>query len=162
MSDEDMREIAVGAIKYSYLSQDRERDVIFTWDKALNFEGNSGPYIQYAYVRAKKIISEVAVHRPEKGSPAPVLSRYDISLIQMLYSFHEHLEEAVKKYKPHILAGYAYALAVAFNSFYVHTPKIREETDATIQAFRISLVRKTTDTLEQVFSLLGIKMPSEM
>ena len=55
LSDADIREITIGAIKYSYLSQDRERDVVFTWDKSLNFEGNSGPYIQYAFVRAKKI-----------------------------------------------------------------------------------------------------------
>lgn len=56
LSDKDITEITIAAIKYSYLSQDRERDVVFTWDKALNFEGNSGPYIQYAYVRAKNIV----------------------------------------------------------------------------------------------------------
>lgn len=56
LSDSDIQAITIAAIKYSYLAQDREKDVVFDWDKALNFEGNSGPYIQYAYVRAKKIL----------------------------------------------------------------------------------------------------------
>lgn len=58
LSDENLRSIAVGAIKYSYLMQDREKDIVFDWDKALSLEGHSGPYIQYAYVRAKNIIEK--------------------------------------------------------------------------------------------------------
>lgn len=59
ISDEDARSVALGAIIYSFLSQDRERDWVFEWDKVLAFEGNSGPYLQYTYVRWKKIITEI-------------------------------------------------------------------------------------------------------
>jgi arginyl-tRNA synthetase len=67
-----------------------------------------------------------------------------------------------KTYKPHHLALYAYDLAVGFNSFYVHTPKILEEKDEDLRDFRLSLVAKTASSLEKAFELLAIKMPSEM
>ena len=157
--------IAVGAIKYSYLAQDREKDVTFDWDKALNFEGNSGPYIQYAYVRARKIISwfetpgtsEIQVTDDELR-----MTSYDKSLIQILARFDEVIETVANTYKPHHLALYCYDIAVTFNSFYVHTPKILEEKDEALKQFRLSLVERTTETLKLGFSLLGINMPSEM
>ena len=126
LSDKDITEITIGAIKYSYLSQDRERDVVFTWDKALNFEGNSGPYIQYAYVRAKKIGQNVDLPTFEKN-PNLELSANDKLLIAKIREFPKKVNETLAKYKPHILANYAYDVAVAFNSFYVHTPKILED-----------------------------------
>jgi arginyl-tRNA synthetase len=67
-----------------------------------------------------------------------------------------------KTYKPHHLALYAYSLAVEFNSFYVHTPKILEEKDENLRSFRLALVAQTAKTLEKAFDLLAIKMPSEM
>ncbi len=62
ISDDDIKSVALGAIVYSFLSQDRERDWIFEWDKVLAFEGNSGPYLQYTYVRWKKILNEIKVN----------------------------------------------------------------------------------------------------
>jgi len=74
----------------------------------------------------------------------------------------EVIHETADKYKPHILALYCYDVAVTFNSFYVHTPKILEESDENLKNFRLALVEKTTETLKLGFSLLGIEMPSEM
>ena len=162
LSDRDITEITIGAIKYSYLSQDRERDVVFSWDKALNFEGNSWPYIQYAYVRAKKIVENTPESIYTEGTPELPLSPYDISLIQKLQEFEKKVSDMLSRYKPHIIAGYAYELAVAFNSFYVHTPKILEETHTDLKNFRLALVSKTANTLKKSFELLGIEMPSEM
>ena len=159
LKEKDIREIAVWAIKYSYLMQDRERNITFDWDKALNFEGHSGPYIQYAYVRARKILTNQEIQtqtRPEH------LSSYDKSLIGLLARFDQAVAMTAKTYKPHHIALYAYDLAVGFNSFYVHTPKILEENDTDMRAFRLSLVQKTTEILEKSFDLLAIKMPSEM
>lgn len=174
LKQEDIQAITVGAIKYSYLAQDREKDVTFDWDKALSFEGNSGPYIQYAYVRAKKI-STSPQPSPKwegvSGTTSPLWRRgdwevrystYDKSLIQVLARMDEVIRETADKYKPHILALYSYDVAVTFNSFYVHTPKILEETDEHLKRFRLELVEKTTETLKLGFSLLGIEMPSEM
>ncbi len=160
LSEKDIQEIAIGAIKYSYLMQDRERNIIFDWDKTLNFEWNSGPYIQYAYVRAKKIVSEQV--SDTKKITLIDLSSYDKSLIQVLWWFESAVDTVAKTYKPHHLALYAYSLAVEFNSFYVHTPKILEEKDENLRSFRLALVAQTAKTLEKAFDLLAIKMPSEM
>jgi arginyl-tRNA synthetase len=159
LRDEDIQAITIAAIKYSYLAQDREKDVTFDWEKALNFEGNSGPYIQYAFVRAKKIYSEEAV---SKITDNIILSPFDKSLIQALAEMNSIIEQVAESYKPHHLALYAYRLASIFNSFYVHTPKILEEKDENLKNFRLSLVKQTTKQLELAFELLGIKMPSEM
>jgi arginyl-tRNA synthetase len=185
LSKTDIREIAIGAIKYSYLMQDRERNITFDWDKALSFEGNSGPYIQYAFVRASKILSESGFRHPElaivstplvgedpesqkpeffvpQNDGSIKLSQSDKSLIQILSRFEWVVDTVAKTYKPHHLALYAYDLAVGFNSFYVHTPKILEESDENLKEFRLALVSRTAATLEKVFDLLAIRMPSEM
>ncbi len=170
--------------------QDRERNIIFDWDKALSFEGNSGPYIQYAYVRAKKMTQDIPVIArsapldsqseswkypwgeaiQEPGSPRSArddgtvyhLSSYDKYLIQSLARMEAMIEEAATKYKPHILALYCYDLAVTFNSFYVHTPKILEESDITLRNFRLQLCAQFIEQIRTGFELLGIMMPKEM
>ena len=161
LSKSDIQAITVGAIKYSYLTQDREKDVVFDWDKALNFEGHSWPYIQYAYVRARKI-SDTGSEDQDRDDEDLTLSSYDKTLIQVLSRFEEALDMTARTYKPHHLALYAYDLAWEFNSFYVHTPKILEENDQNLKAFRLALVEKTVKTLEKSLDLLGIHMPSEM
>lgn len=90
------------------------------------------------------------------------LSSYDKSLIQILARFDEVVDTVANTYKPHHLALYAYDVAGVFNSFYVHTPKILEETDAALRQFRLALVSATVKTLSTSFDLLGIQMPSEM
>jgi arginyl-tRNA synthetase len=179
LDPKDVQAITIAAIKYSYLAQDREKDVTFDWDKALNFEGNSGPYIQYAYVRACKILKEAGgdICNPElakdpenqkhgffvpQNDEKLKLSTHDKSLIQSLARMKWVIDETASKYKPHILALYCYELAVTFNSFYVHTSKILEEQDIALKAFRISLITQTTHQLKLGFELLGIHMPSEM
>ncbi len=160
LSDKDITEITIGAIKYSYLSQDRERDVVFTWDKALNFEGNSGPYIQYAYVRAQKIIADFDGKYSIDSELE--LSPFDKKLIAKNAEFEKKIADSLAKYKPHILANYAYELAVEFNSFYVNTPKVLEEKNENLKNFRVALILKTAKTLKQAFACLAIEMPSEM
>ena len=160
LSESDIREIAIGAIKYSYLSQDRERNVVFTWDKALSFEGNSGPYIQYACVRAQKVAQSTQIDSFDiSGS---TLSEYDTALIRTLAMMDEKIMDSANKYKPHTLALYCYDLAVCFNSFYVHTPKILEESDINMKNLRLTLCRLVSEKLTLGFDLLAIKMPSEM
>ena len=160
LKPKDIEAITIGAIKYSYLAQDREKDVTFDWDKALSFEGNSGPYIQYAYVRAKKILPDD--FSAEINSSGFKLSIYDKELIQTLARIEQAIENTAKTYKPHHLALYCYDLAVNFNSFYVHTPKIIDEDDQDLKNFRLTLVGQTAKQLALGFDLLGIKMPSEM
>ncbi len=161
LSKADIQDITVSAIKYSYLAQDREKDVTFDWDKALSFEGNSGPYIQYAAVRAKKIGSMLE-EKWYDFSSVTWLSEYDTALIRTLAEMEGVIENTAKTYKPHHLALYAYDLAVCFNSFYVHTPKILDEEDIMFRSLRLALVRQTAEQIELAFRLLGMRIPSEM
>ena len=179
LSPEDIEAITIGAIKYSYLSQDREKDVTFDWDKALSFEGNSGPYIQYACVRAAKVASLRHPEVSENSGSVPVwwngswavvpqddrqliFSPYDTALIRILAEMENKIQTTADTYKPHTLALYCYDLAVCFNSFYVHTPKILEETDESLKNLRLTLCRLTHEKLTLGFDLLAIRMPSEM
>lgn len=162
LSPEDIQAITVGAIKYSYLSQDREKDVTFDWDKALSFEGNSGPYIQYACVRAGKVAKTENIKPKNIDIQNIELSLYDTALIRTLSEMEMKIQDTASKYKPHTLALYCYDLAVCFNSFYVHTPKILEEWDENLKYLRLELCRLTSEKITLGFSLLGIKMPSEM
>lgn len=161
LSENNIREIAVGAIKYSYLMQDRERNVTFDWDKALSFEGNSGPYIQYACVRAAKVAKDQTISINNAIWDLN-LSPYDTALIRTLSGMESKIQATADTYKPHTLALYCYDLAVCFNSFYVHTPKILEESDENLKNLRLSLCKLTSEKLTLGFDLLGIKMPSEM
>lgn len=165
LSDENLREIAVWAMKYSYLMQDREKNSIFSWDKALNLEWNSWPYIQYAYVRSMKLIRDSKVQIEGKKisdySWLP-LSKYEKKLMRLLLQMEEKVEGVILTHKPHVLAWFCYDLAVSLNSFYVHTYWILTESDQNLKEFRILLAQKVADTLKLTFELLGIKMPTEM
>lgn len=163
LSDTDIQAIAIGAIKYSYLAQDREKDVVFDWDKALALEGNSGPYIQYAYVRAKNIAEKAgSIENLKVEIDNLSLSTYDRACLRRLAAFDRAVLDTATKYKPHILATYCYELAVELNAFYAHTPKVLEETNVDLRTFRLALIVKVRDTLEKGFELLGINMPEKM
>ncbi len=154
--------ISISAIKYSYLSQDREKDVTFDWDKALSFEGNSGPYIQYACVRAAKVANSGWALTSLRNTQELILSPYDTALIRTLGEMEDKILDTANKYKPHILALFCYDLAVCFNSFYVHTPKILDESDENLKHLRLELCDLVAKKLTLGFDLLGMKMPSEM
>lgn len=140
---------------------DREKDVVFDWDKALNFEGNSGPYIQYAYVRAKNIIEKAGEYNVSIHDNLN-LSIYDTSCLRKLTFFEKAVVDTAAKYKPHILATYCYELASEFSSWYAHTPKVLEEPDMQLRSFRLALVARVRDTLKKGFKLLAIEMPGKM
>lgn len=92
----------------------------------------------------------------------PNLSPYDTALIRTLAEMPSKIQMTADTYKPHTLALYCYDLAVCFNSFYVHTPKILEESDAHLKSLRLNLCRLTHEKLTLGFDLLAIRMPSEM
>lgn len=165
LSDEDTRSIAIGWLKYSYLMRDREGNVIFNWDNALNLEGRSGPYIQYAYVRSKKLNAQLAID-PNEAKEIPMsevgLTEQDKTLIKVLIRMDEAIDEVIKTHKPHHLALYCYDLATTFNSFYALSPTIVGETNPDIKFIRSVLSKMTEEKLRLWFELLGINMPSEM
>ena len=166
ISGEELEKLAkiiwIWAIKYGYLKKNRETDIIFDWDEFMSFEGNSGPYIQYAYVRAKRILEKVK----ETGLMRPVLdssfnSDSEIELVKKILQYKEILEETVKNNYPHILANYSYELTKIFNTFYNNISVLNEEKQD-LKNLRLLLVSEFAKILKESFELLGIEMPEKM
>ncbi len=152
--------IWIWAIKYWYLSKNRTTDVVFDWDEFMTFEGNSGPYIQYAYVRARNILSKSEIDFDKKTSYNFELQE-ETSLLKTIFSYNSILEETVKWNFPHILAGYAYELTKKFNSFYNNVTVLNEE-NTEIKIARLQLTEMFSIVLKDAFWLLAIEMPEKM
>lgn len=152
--------IWVWAIKYGYLKKSRETDVIFDWDEFMTFEGNSGPYIQYAYVRARRILENYWTDITEVVNWELTQSE-EVDLIKLLWTYKEVLEKTADSNMPHNLCKYAFDITKAFNSFY-NSVHILNEEDEDKKIIRLQLVDLFSQTLKEVFGLLGIDMPEKM
>ena len=162
LSDEDLHAIAVGAVKYAYLSQDREKDVVFDTDKATALEWNSGPYIQYASVRAQEILRQAGDVSFDYSLSSEMVSSYDRELLLILSESLKTIIDAHSRVKPHMIALQAYAIASMFNAFYSHSGKITTEEDLNLKAWRLSLVRASYEHLRTLFALMAIPLPQHM
>mgnify|MGYP005653635431 FL=1 len=156
----DIAGISVWAIKYAFLAQDRERDIIFDWDKILAFEGNSGPYVQYSIVRIRKLLEQLSDIKDVKDTPE--LTQYDKKLVQDLLFFEAELDQAATTYKFHGLVSYCYEMANHVNSFYTNTGKLTEEKNTDLKAFRVQLLRKILSVFELSFEILALPIPNKM
>jgi arginyl-tRNA synthetase len=150
--------VAIGAIKYSILRQAVGGDIIFDFEKSISFEGDSGPYLQYAYVRARSVLEKANYNTP-KMSKMP-FDMPTTNLEKYLYRFPEIVERVAKEYSPHYLVTYLTELAGLFNSFYAKE-KIIDEGDPT-SPYKISLTSATAHVLKNGLNLLGIKVPERM
>ncbi|MDD3144948.1 MAG: arginine--tRNA ligase [Candidatus Gracilibacteria bacterium] len=165
LSDEELKYlskiIGIGAIKYGYLKKNRETDVIFDWDEFMTFEGNSGPYIQYAYVRAFRILENSNETDFSKEIKSGFEFAEEFDLIKTLSNYKEVLENTASKNMPHILCKYAYDLTKSFNSFY-NSVHILNETDDEKKYARLKLISLFTFVIKDSFSILGIEVPTKM
>lgn len=152
--------IWIWAIKYWYLSKNRTTDVVFDWDEFMTFEGNSGPYIQYAYVRARNILAKADFDYSKETNYNFELKE-ETSLLKSLFAYSSVIAETVKGNFPHILAGYAFELTKKFNSFYNNVQVLNEENED-IKIARLQLVEMFSIVLKDVFWLLAIEMPEKM
>ncbi len=157
--EEIARVVGHGAIKYTLLSVDPQKTVTFDWEKALNFETNSAPYIQYSHARACNILKR-AEERPEPdyGGLTHIKER---ELLIALASFPETFEGAVTELKPGDITAYANDLADKFNSFYAAVPVLKADTPGLLGA-RLALVDAVRIVQRNALSLLGIKAPERM
>ena len=153
--------MGIGAVKYADLSKNRTTDYVFDWDNMLSFEGNTAPYMQYAYTRIHSIFTKADVDLNSLAE-APILLNDDKerALAVKLLQFEEAVSGVAKEGAPHILCGYLYELAGAFSSFYEHCP-ILNATDE-VKASRLKLALLTQRTLKQGLDLLGIKTVEKM
>ncbi len=163
MSDEIKKEVAeivaIGAIKYSILRQAIGGDIIFDFDKSLSFEGDSGPYLQYAFVRAQSVLKKSKLQNPNVKIEIPE-NWETVVLEKLLARFPEVIARAGREYAPHHIATYLIELAGSFNSFYAGH-KIVDEADPT-SPYRLALTEAFGLVMKKGLDLLGIKVPEEM
>lgn len=153
--------VAIGAIKYPMISRENTKIVTFDWDSALDFNGQSAPYIQYACVRANSILKRgAATDTHAQTSFDYELEPAEVNLIEHISRLPQELAKAAKDYKPSLIATYAYDLAKAFNDFYNQCPVLN--TEAKIKAARLALTSAARITIENSLHLLGIKAPQVM
>lgn len=149
--------IALAAIKYSILRVEENKNVIFSWQEALNFEGDSGPYLQYAHARCNSILKK-AVNFKNK-SKSQIFVDKEIALIKVLQEFPEICEIASKNLRVHGIANYTFKLAKTFNDFYESCPVLQENC---FSEARLEIVKATKHVLKNSLSLLGIEAPDVM
>ncbi|MGI8792672.1 MAG: arginine--tRNA ligase [Acidimicrobiales bacterium] len=156
------RQVGIGAVKYADLSSDRVKDYVFDFDRMLAFEGNTGPYLQYAHARIRSIF-----RRGEGGGGPPVLGPIAITedaeraLALHLLGFGAVVETCAETLQPHRLCVYLFDLAQAFTTFYEACPVLRAPDEVT-RASRFSLCELTAQTLRTGLGLLGIEAPDRM
>ncbi|MSR86378.1 arginine--tRNA ligase [Candidatus Woesearchaeota archaeon] len=153
-------QVGLGAIVFWDLSHDRIRDISFSWDKVLDFNGETGPYVQYTYARAASILRK-AKGIKAKPSYEKLVKVQEKELLKQLSMYPEAIEKAAEQYKPSILARYLITLCQVFNDFYENCPCVTEP-DKNLAFARLKVVEKTKATLKEGLSLLGIQAPEEM
>ncbi|MBP7671010.1 arginine--tRNA ligase [Candidatus Gracilibacteria bacterium] len=153
--------IGVGAVKYAILSQNRTTNVTFEWDKILSLEGNSAPYLQYTYARAKSILRKQEASGDQTAELDPKATAVYEDLERHLTKFKEQLIIAAEEYKPNLLSNYIYELAQKFNTLYAVVP-ILKIADQKEKHTRLKLVEATSQILKTGLSLLGVEVAEEM
>ena len=151
--------VGVGAVKYALVETDPLKPVIFTWDKVLNFERNSAPYIQYSHARACSILRKAG--GAESADFKLFKEQIERDLTLMISRFPEIFVDAAENLKPYLIADYANSLADKFNTFYAALPVIKAETPELSDA-RIMLVNAVRITLRNAMKLIGIEAPERM
>jgi arginyl-tRNA synthetase len=149
--------VAVAAIKYIILRNEPIKDVEFSWDAALNFEGDSGPYLQYSYARASSIIKKAKLGKIKIEIPEKI-EKSELELIKKIEAFPLIVKATAEKTNPQLLANYSFQLAQIFNEFYTQCKVLGSEH----QNFRIKLVDSFRKTLKNSLYLLGIEVMEEM
>ena len=154
--------VGIGSVKYADLSKNRTTDYVFDWDNMLSFEGNTAPYMQYAYTRIRSIFnrSQIALSEVEQAKLS-ITDEKERALAIKLLQFEEAVQVVGKEGTPHILCAYLYELAGVFSSFYEHCP-ILNNNDQQVKLSRLKLALLTERTLKQGLDLLGIKTVEKM
>ncbi|HCK64779.1 MAG TPA: arginine--tRNA ligase [Anaerolineae bacterium] len=156
-------QIGLGALVYSMLSVDNNKDIVFDINEALSFDGRTGPYIQNAHVRANSILkkSGVTSTKLQDTSYDYELTKHEIELIEQISKFPQAVEQAANEYRPLVMASYAYELANTFHSFY-HAVNVMQTEDEKIKNARLQLVMAAKQTIQNALRLLDIQAPDVM
>ncbi len=158
--EEIAKQVGIGAVIFYDLFSNRIKDVDFWWDRALNFEGETGPYVQYAHTRCCSVLAKAGAPDKQKADFSALCDSAAEDLIAKLEIFPQIVDDAAEKYEPSVITRYAAALAQCYNRFYFEDRIIGEE-EGVFHA-RLLLTKCTRDTLKTALSLLGIEAPEKM
>ena len=164
MTEEERREIArivgMGALKYFILKVDARKNMLFNPEESIDFNGNTGPFIQYTYARIRSILRK-AGNEVQSSTFNLQLNEKEVELIQKMNEFGAAVEQAGKDYSPSGIANYCYELTKVFNQFY-HDYSILNEPDEQKKLFRLVLAKNVAKIIKNAMSLLGIEVPERM
>jgi len=166
LPEADRREVArvvgIGAVKYADLLPNRQSDYVFSWDKMLALNGNTAPYLQYAYARIRSIFRKAGETPNVQASTSDIqiIALEEIGLARQLLNFGVVLEAAAAEYRPNFICNYLYDLAGLFARFYESCPVLKA--DAALRASRLTLCSLTAQSLKQGLQVLGIETLEEM
>ena len=159
--DEIAKKVGIGAVIFNDLANGRVKDEIFDWDTILNFQGETGPYIQYTYVRTQSVISKAGgVPSFENVKLNKLLDEYSIKIIKLIYNFEDILKQVTDNNEPSILSRYLIDLAKAYSNFYNENKIINDDKET--QDARVYLTHAVGEVLRLGANLLGIEMPDKM
>ncbi|QXM06333.1 arginine--tRNA ligase [Crassaminicella indica] len=158
--DEVARQVGIGAVVFQELSNNRIKDYTFSWDRTLNFDGETGPYVQYTHARACSVLRKAEVTIDENIDYSLLSNEDEMDLVRVLQKFPNIIKEAARKYEPSIVTRYIVDVAQAFNRFYHHCPIIVE--DKEMQKARLALVAAARQTIKNGLTILGVSSPERM
>ncbi|WP_038904478.1 arginine--tRNA ligase [Dickeya zeae] len=153
--------VSIGAVKYADLSKNRTTDYIFDWDNMLAFEGNTAPYMQYAYTRVSSIFKRAGVEESSLTQPIVLTAEHEQALATRLLQFEETVTTVARDGTPHVMCAYLYDLAGLFSGFYENCPILNADNDSTRQS-RLKLAQLTAKTLKTGLDTLGIQTVEKM
>ena len=157
--EEVARKVGMGALLYTFLKNNREKDVVFTWEDALNFDGDSGPYVQYTYVRGKSILRK-AGNVPDTADLSYLATEDEFQLVKLLGAFKDSIKEAVERYEPFVVIRHVTEIAKAYNKFYNSHPILNA--DDNVKNARLQLTKAVGIVLKTGLGLVGIDTPENM
>ncbi len=160
--DDASKKIGIGAILYTFLKNSREKDIIFSWESMLDFEGESAPYCQYGYARGRSILRRAEGIDFKGADFSKTVSDEEYALAKQLNGFADAVKAAADKNEPFYINRYVTNLTKAFNKFYNTNPILKDDVDAETKKARLALVSASTEVIKSALYLLGIDTVESM
>jgi len=158
--DEVAKQVGIGAVIFQELFNSRIKDYVFSWERTLSFEGETGPYVQYTHARANSLLEKGGFNDGDNVDYSLLKEEEEIDLIRLLYNFPEVVYDAYEKLEPSFITRHVVEIAKAFNKFYNNCPIMSSEED--LKRARLALVNATKTVIKTGLGLLGMEAPEKM
>ncbi|MNQ88897.1 Arginine--tRNA ligase [compost metagenome] len=154
--------IGLGALKYFLLKVEPKKRLLFDPAESIDFQGNTGPFIQYTHARIKSLLSRADYQFEEADYTNIKLTPTELEMVMLLAKYPAEISEAAKAYSPAFIANYLYEVAKLFNKFYHEVPPIIKEEDAAVKQHRLNICKIAADVIKSGMNILGIHVPERM